>query len=325
MSKKYTILFPCVGRRVSLVRSFQQGCKQSGYEPRIIGTDTTENTSALQICDKKVIVKSVFENGYAEQMLALVKKERVHLLVPTVDLDLPIWAKYQKELAAMGCTALISSPEVVHTCQDKREMFRFLRERGFDTPETYTVEQIRKRKKHTFPYFLKPWDGHASRGNAIVRDREELVFYTKRIPNCIVQEFVDGREHTTDVFVDFEGAVRCVVPRRRIETRAGEVSKGVTVKDAELMARCKELTEALGAGPGVITIQCFLTADHQVKFIEINPRFGGGAPLAIRAGANFPYWIVQLRTGRKPRISLDKWRDKLVMLRYDEAVWYQVK
>ena len=77
----------------------------------------------------------------------------------------------------------------------------------------------------------------------------------------------------------------------------------------------------LGYTPGVVTIQCFLSADAKMNFIEINPRFGGGVPLAIKAGADLPRWILQLWLGQNPRIHLDHWRDQLVMLCYDEAVW----
>jgi carbamoyl-phosphate synthase large subunit len=183
--------------------------------------------------------------------------------------------------------------------------------------------QALRLRRHRFPYFLKPWDGHASKGNAVVRNREELRFYAGRIPNCIVQEFVPGQEYTVDVLVDFAGQVRCVVPRLRIETRTGEVSKGMTVKHPEIIAQSQRLVEELGAGPGVITIQCFLTPDQQIKFIEINPRFGGGVPLSIKAGADFPRWLLQLWLGQAPRIPLTGWRDGLVMLRYDEAIWRQ--
>jgi carbamoyl-phosphate synthase large subunit len=115
--------------------------------------------------------------------------------------------------------------------------------------------------------------------------------------------------------------VRCVVPRRRIEVRAGEVSKGQVVKNAHIMSQAARLVEALGAGPGVITIQLFLTSDGKVKFIEINPRFGGGVPLSIKAGANFPKWILQEVLGKKPVIRFDGFKDKLIMLRYDAEVW----
>jgi carbamoyl-phosphate synthase large subunit len=87
------------------------------------------------------------------------------------------------------------------------------------------------------------------------------------------------------------------------------------------MSEAASLVEVLKAGPGVITLQLFLTGDGKIKFIEINPRFGGGAPLSIRAGADFPKWILQELTGRKPNIRLDGFRDNLLMLRYDSEVW----
>ncbi|MBN2128133.1 MAG: ATP-grasp domain-containing protein, partial [Sedimentisphaerales bacterium] len=81
--------------------------------------------------------------------------------------------------------------------------------------------------------------------------------------------------------------------------------------------------ETLGAGPGVVTLQLFLTRRNQIKFIEINPRFGGGVPLSIRAGADFPRWILQELAGKRPRIGFDKFQDGLVMLRYDAEVWLE--
>ena len=87
------------------------------------------------------------------------------------------------------------------------------------------------------------------------------------------------------------------------------------------MKRAAQLVEALGAGPGVITLQLFLTKDNKVEFIEINPRFGGGVPLSIKAGANFPKWIIQEMLGRKTNIRFDNFKDKLIMLRFDGEVW----
>ena len=55
------------------------------------------------------------------------------------------------------------------------------------------------KKKHHWPYFLKPWDGYASRGTAVVKSRKELTFHAGAIPNCIVQEFANGVEYTCDV------------------------------------------------------------------------------------------------------------------------------
>jgi len=117
--------------------------------------------------------------------------------------------------------------------------------------------------------------------------------------------------------------VRCVVPRKRIEVRAGEVSKGQVVKNPRIMSEAARLVETLGAGPGVITLQLFLTDDDKVKFIEINPRFGGGVPLSIKAGANFPKWILQESLGKKTNIRFNGFKDNLIMLRYDGEVWLE--
>ncbi len=312
-------MFSCIGRRVSLLRSFRQAAQKLGLDCRIIGTDTRQTSPALHCCDQKYVVRPVKERGYAAEITRIIQKEKVDLLVPTVDLDLAIWARQNAQLKKVGCTVLISKPGVIKICQDKRLTFDFLKKHDFGTPCTLTPQQALKEKK--FPYFLKPWDGHASRGNALVNDLEELKFYAKRIPNCLVQEFIDGQEHTVDVLIDFDGEIRCIVPRRRIETRSGEVSKGITAKNPIVIQQCKELIEALAAGPGVVTIQCFVTLENKVKFIEINPRFGGGVPLSIKAGANFPRWIIQWWLGQNPKIKPDAWQDNLLMLRYDDAVW----
>jgi carbamoyl-phosphate synthase large subunit len=87
------------------------------------------------------------------------------------------------------------------------------------------------------------------------------------------------------------------------------------------MCNAAKLVETLGAGPGVITLQLFLTDDDRVKFIEINPRFGGGVPLSIKAGADFPKWILQELSGKKTNIRSDGFEDDLIMLRYDSEVW----
>ena len=72
----------------------------------------------------------------------------------------------------------------------------------------------------------------------------------------------------------------------------------------------------------MINIQAFY--DHEsgkLSIIEINPRFGGGYPLAHRAGAHCTYWLIEECLGIPISIEHDAWRDGLVMLRYDDAVF----
>ena len=320
-AKDLNVMFTCIGRRVSLLNSFRKSARQLKLNCRFVGTDTTNLSSALQLCDHKYIVKPVGHRDYLKELLGIVRKEKVKLIVPTVDLDLKLLAVNKAKFEKLGCCVLISSPEVIDICQDKRETFRFLSKSGFDTPFTRSSGSALRKKDLRYPCFLKPWDGYAGRGSAIVRNRMELSFYAKTVPNCIVQDYINGDEYTCDVFVDFEGKVRCVVPRKRLEVRSGEVSKAQVVKDPKIMESASKAVEALGAGPGVITVQLIKNGSGKINIIEINPRFGGGVPLSIKAGANFPKWILQALMGKKPRIKFDGFKDNLVMLRWDSEVW----
>ncbi len=318
------VLFTCIGRRVSLLNAFRKATRRLRRAVRFYGTDVHPLSPALQSCDEGFLVKATSHPQYIGQLLSIVRRHRIRLLIPTVDLDLRLLAENKPRFAELGCRVLVSDPEVIDICQDKRKTCEFLRREGFGCPATFSVRAALaagSRGELSWPCFVKPWDGHAGKGAIIVRDRKELRFYAQRIPNAICQEFAQGTEYTCDVYIDFEGNVRSVTPRRRLEVRSGEVSKAQIVKNPRIMKEVARLIRSLGAGPGVATVQLFLTSKKQFKFIEINPRFGGGAPLSIRAGADFPRWILQELAGKRPRIGFEAFQDQLVMLRYDAEVW----
>jgi len=319
--RSLNVLFTCIGRRVSLLNSFRKAAVELGIRAKFLGTDITELSPALQLCDEKIITKPVGHNGYIAHLLRIVKRHRVDLVVPTIDTDLMVLAQNKGRFERLGCMVLVSNPEVVDIARDKRKLHKFLLRNGFGAPETMSLKEALRKKRLPMPRFLKPWDGSASKSNHRVDNRRELEFYGKRIRNCIVQEFIDGQEYTCDVYVDFDMKVRCVVPRKRVETRGGEVTKSKIEKNRSIMDVARRVTEALGAGPGMITIQLFLCKDGNVKIIEINPRFGGGVPLSIRAGADSPRWILEQMTGCAPLIKFDGFRDRLYMLRWDSEVW----
>ncbi len=314
-------MFPCVGRRVSLVKSFRKAASLCGLNCTIIGTDKDTNSAALQCSDIQYIMPPINSKDYYKKNLEIIQTHKVDMVIPTLDTDLLIWSRQRSSLKKQNCIVAVSNTRVIETCQDKRLTHDFLKKNGFSTPDVYDLDALVRANGNHFPYFLKPWNGSAARGSQIVRNMEELKFFSSRIPNCMVQSYVQGEEYTIDTFIDFDGKIRCIVPRKRIEVRGGEVVKAQTVKNELIIEQTRKMLSLLKAGPGVITTQCFLNGDGKVKFIEINPRFGGGVPLSIKAGANFPKWLIELWQGKAPKISLDKWHDGLMMIRYDSEVW----
>lgn len=321
-SETLSLLFSCVGRRVELLQAFRAAARRLGVKLHLIGSDTTSTAPALTCADQPVLVPPIGDDGYISALLDIVRKHHVDALVPTIDTDLLPISKHRDAFQDAGCIPLIATPEVIEICRDKVLTHDFLTGNGIDTPDTFTPEQVNALPKHRFPYFIKPRYGSASLLVHKIEDELDLHYYLNKIGEPIVQEFVDGLEHTLDVYVGLDGIPRCVVPRARWQVRSGEVCKGVVIKDQRIMEAGKRVVEALGQSVrGLVTLQCIVTADHRIRFIEINPRFGGGAPLGIAAGADYPAWLIQELCGQTPEIEFDGFRHGLCMLRYDWSVF----
>jgi carbamoyl-phosphate synthase large subunit len=69
-----------------------------------------------------------------------------------------------------------------------------------------------------------------------------------------------------------------------------------------------------------VNIQCRLVDGEPVVF-EINPRFSGGIPLTIAAGADFPRWLVELTLGRDVPPMIGRFSDDIWMTNYDASVF----
>ena len=244
MHRRLNILFTCVGRRVSLIRHFRRALDELGVTGELLGVDATEMAPAFHVVDKAERVCPIPNEDYIPSLLRLCTKHNVSLLVPLLDTELPKLSQSRKRFEEAGTLCLVSDPEVVEISRDKRRTCEFFLGAGVDTPRILDRANILS-ADYTYPVFVKPVKGSASIGSRRVMDRQELCSHLRRYPDCIVMENLEGEEYTLDVLTDFEGRVRCVVPRLRIETRAGEVSKSMTVKNRVMMQAGKMVVEKL--------------------------------------------------------------------------------
>ena len=74
------------------------------------------------------------------------------------------------------------------------------------------------------------------------------------------------------------------------------------------------ICESLGAA-GPLTIQAFLTCGGPV-LTEINARFGGGFPLSLEAGADYPGWIMDMTAGIPVRPRFGEYEPGVFMTRH---------
>ena len=321
----FTVLLSSAGRRVELLRGFRRALDDLGLDGRVMAVDRSWYSSAFHDADEAALVPACDDPGFVPAVTELCEKHAVDLVVPTIDPELPVYAAARDRLAAAGATVAISSPEAVALAADKRATHRWLVAHGLPTVAQGTVADVRDDPAAwPFPLVVKPRRGSAGVGVAVVHDTGELAVAARHGGGKVVVESVaPGHEHTIDVLVDRQGRCVCAVPRRRLEVRAGEVSKGRTVRSPRLQALAAEAVAALPGAYGPLTIQTFAEGDDHERavIIEVNARFGGGFPLAREAGADFCRWLVEDLAGLPSTAAADGWRDGLVMLRYDAAVF----
>lgn len=316
------ILILSAGRRVELIKFFRNASNLAGVNSRIITAEISDIAPAIYFGDKNYIVPRIKEEGYLSSIIDICKREDIRLIIPTIDTELLMLSE-SKDFIEKNTNAkvLISDKEVINICRNKINTNRFFESYGFGVPKEISLEDVKK-KNYTFPLFIKPFNGSSSINAFKVNDERELNFFIEYIENPIIQEFIEGDEYTVDTFSDFEGNIITIVPRKRLSTRSGEISKGKIVKDRDLITEVKKVLEILKP-IGHITVQCMKTSEG-IKFIEVNPRFGGGAPMSIKAGANSPLNLYKLLKGETLSYN-EEYEENILALRFDDSIFLNEK
>lgn len=315
--KEINVLILSAGRRVELIQAFQNAAITLCIKSTIVAGDCSESAPATYFADKKVILPRINEPNYIDEIISVCQKENIRLIVPTIDTDLLLLSKEKNRIESeSGTKVLISDRKVISICRDKVATHKFLKNNGFMVPRMYSDCELNDTELQ-FPLFIKPRSGSSSINAFKVNNLEELKTYKSLIKDPIVQDFMNGPEFTVDVFLDFEGKLISVVPRLRIETRGGEISKGKIIKDREIINDIKKLVKILKP-IGHITVQLIKTKKG-IGYIEINPRFGGGAPMSIYSGADSCENLYRLLAGENLDYNED-YKSNITFLRYDQSI-----
>lgn len=311
--KEINILLLSAGRRVELIECFRNAAKKQDIKSRIVAADISNLAPAIYFADKHYIIPKIAEDGYIEKIIEICQKETISLIIPTIDTELLVLSKNKKEIEEnTSAKVLISDFNVINICRNKINTQEFFEKNGFGVPKMLTGNE----ENINFPVFIKPIDGSSSINAFKVKNKKELEFFKEYIGKPIIQELIEGTEYTVDIFVDFDNKPITIVPRQRIATRSGEIAKGKIVKDKEIIENVKKLIEILKP-IGQITVQCMKT-NNGIKYIEINPRFGGGAPMSITAGADSCENLYKLLQGEK--LKYNENYNEYTFLRFDDSI-----
>lgn len=307
------ILLTAIGKRIQLINYLKKTCE-------VFGTDCGEYVPASYFVDKFFKVPRYNEKGYIENLINICDNEKIDMLIPLYEKEYILLSENIEKFTEVGTKLLLSSSETIEYCSNKYKTYEFFKDNNIDTPKTFFKENLKDMYSHLeFPLIVKPIDGMGSSNVFKVNNKKELEFFVEYVKESIIQEYVDGIEYTIDTLCDLDGSIISIVPRERIEVRSGEVSKSKTVKDFEIIKRTEELLQKLKIiGPG--TIQCIKTKSGEIKFIEINPRFGGGVPLSFEAGVDYGECFNLMCKEERIQPIIGEF-EEVTMMRYDDAIY----
>ena len=291
MKKIFRILFTGVGRRIELLQAFRQAALNLNINLKLYGADLDGTAPALLFCDETRIVCGMRDSNYISELLKICEADLIDLLIPTIDTDLLVLSRNVDRFENVGTKVLIGRPDKIAVCRDKNYTADFFESCGLKAPRTVNDYQL---YHGSYPCFIKPKDGSSSVNAFKVENESELKVYAEQVKDYIIQPFIEGREYTVDIFCDYEGNPVYITPRVRLAVRAGEVLKTKIEMDEKIIDECRKLISKFQpCGP--MTVQLIrqnLTCDDY--YIEINPRFGGGAPLSMKAGARSAEAILKM-------------------------------
>lgn len=315
----YNILITSAGKRVALTKYFKETLNRFFPKAKVFITDMNPEMAPVSyISDGAFTVPRVTAPEYPEILLKICEENNIGMIIATIDTELLLLSDLKDDFDKRGIKVMVSDKSFITLCRDKRNTGEFFETHGVRVPKE--VDKYNP----TFPLFAKPYDGSLSTNLHYIKNKEELTQEILNDPKLLFMEYIDKKvykEYTVDMYYGKDNRVKCIVPRERIEIRAGEINKGRTSKN-EILSFLKDKLGYIEGCVGCICVQLFFHPETKdMVGIEINPRFGGGYPLTYNCGGNFPELLIREYFLEETVEYFDNWKDGMLMLRYDDAIY----
>jgi carbamoyl-phosphate synthase large subunit len=253
------------------------------YNFRIIGTDINKfgMTSGSLLVDKFYQVPPYYDKLYIDIFNEIIKTENIDLLIPINDYEIKIIKESNKLLPIK---ILAPSIDIIKFYSDKLNASIELEYFGIDTGRIINKSNynnfdkiIYRKKQSVGSVGIQIFDTEKTDKN-IFRDNYANEDY-------FIQEYINGEEYTVDVVSDKLGVPFIIIPRKRIEVKAGVATKVEIIKDKKLIESSELILKEMPV-PGFCNIQ-FIKRNDVYYFIELNYRYGGMSIASALASYNY--------------------------------------
>ncbi len=283
--------------------------KSSFKNEKLIGMDYFANTIGSYWVDKNYVLldildKDIKEKDWLEDIIDIIKNDKISILFIGVDFELHLFAKYKNYIeTTTACIIVVSDEKTIKIADDKYLTYKFLEDNNLYHPKSFLKDEIKEaieNKEINFPLVIKPRNGYRSINVFIVSNEKELGEKLEIVPNPVIQECVGSRdtEYTCGVIV-LDGEVKESIVLRR-DLKDGNTSTTYFSKNyPKIIKKYIEDTSSRLGQFGVCNFQLRLDNDGIPKIFEINARHSGTTYIRSLYGFNEVEYILEYLLNHK--------------------------
>lgn len=315
----------------------------------IIGVDASVNAIGASLSDYFYTIPKAADDNFISEILNICKSEKIDVILPLVTKELLKLSIKKQRFLDIGTIVSVSDYSNLVVANNKGKLLQMLEKKGISIPKYEIAGTAETLKKAIYqlgypeqPVCFKPTVSNGSRGFRILDpniNRVQMLFNEKpnstyiimndlisilehanEIPEIIVMEYLPGKEYSVDVLAD-NGKVITAIPRLREATVSGITTRGVVVKESDVIEYASKVVFELGLH-GNIGVQIRRNINNEPNILEINPRIQGTIVHCLGAGVNLPYLAIKLGLGMpiEPHELVINWGTR--MSRYWEEIYY---
>ena len=311
------------GTRNKIIQYFKKALAGQG---NVVAADMQPTAPAIYEADRHYIIPGIHAPGYMDAVLEICRKEKINGVLSLIDPELSVLARNEEAFKALGTTVIGSSYALCEMSLDKMQMYRFCRNHGFDTVDSWDnlagFQKAVSSGQACFPVYVKPRCGSASEGVVKANDMaavEALLTQAKQENSMMIQQALEEQEIGADVYIDMiTGEVVSIFTKKKLLMRAGETDKAVSIHNKKLFDLIEKFAAEAGYR-GEIDID-ILVNGGKYCISEVNPRFGGGYPHAYECGADHMKLIVNNLAGSANQKKIGAYEDGVCMMKYSEIM-----
>jgi carbamoyl-phosphate synthase large subunit len=257
--------------------------------------------------------------AFAARLHEIQRTRGLDVLLPCLDVELPVVQRLAPELAACGIRTVLPSVDALAR-RTKDRLAELARDVGVDTPETLVVTGraalADAARTLSFPLVVK---GPYHEAEIVTGLPEALAAFDRLSARwglpILAQRFIAGEEFDVVALGDGRELCGAVAMRKTVVTRLGKAWGAVTIHDDELLEVSRRIVTNLGWRGGCEVELLRGSADGRLYLIEVNPRFPAWVYLASHAGANLPLGALCLAL-EWPLPPLDRYRSGVFYVRH---------